>query len=146
MKSSMALGKLFLTTLIASCLASPVRAGGPAMSDSVSGPFTPGDNWVSFLSNLVNYQWGLLDRNDKKIYQQSLYIMLENMPVGQVMEWYSDTNSDVYGRMRVVYGYQTSNGYCRVYQSIIHKNGNAREFQEYACRSEDNPRWQFYNK
>lgn len=116
------------------------------MNDSVSGPFYPGDNWVSFLTNLVNHQWGLLDTNDKKIYQQSLYIMLENVPVGQVMDWYSDKNQDVRGQMRVVYGYQTTNGYCRVYQSIVYKGGNAREFQEYACRSEDNPRWQFYNK
>lgn len=146
MKNSTGLGKLLLTTLIASALAMPAKAGSAGLNDSVSGPFSPGDNWVSFASNLVNYHWGLLDRNDKKIYQQSLYIMLENVPVGQVMEWYSDKNSDVYGRMRVVYGYQTSNGYCRVYQSIIHKGGNAREFQEYACRSEDNPRWAFYNK
>ena len=144
MKSLTVLGKLFLITLLASSLSA--RASGPSMNDSVSGPFVPGDNWVSFITNLFHYNSGTLDSNDRKIYQQSLYIMLENMPVGQVMEWYSDRNPDVRGNMRVVYGYQTTNGYCRVYQSIIYKNNNAREFQEYACRSEDNPRWAFYNK
>ena len=94
----------------------------------------------------MSYRGGLLDSNDKRIYMQSLMIMLENVPVGQSMEWRSDMNPGVHGQMRVVYGYQTSNGYCRVYQSIVYNSGNSKSWQEYACRSEDNPRWTFYNK
>ena len=95
---------------------------------------------------MINYRGGLLDSNDKRIYMQSLIIMLDNVPLGKTVEWYSDTNSAVRGQMRVVYGYQTSNGYCRVYQSEVYNNGNAKSWQEYACRSEDQPQWKFYNK
>ena len=145
MKSLTALGKLFLTISTASLLATPVQAQS-SYNDSISGPLNPGTNYVEFFANFMNWNGGLLSGADKKIYQQALMVMLENMPVGKTMEWYSETNSDVSGQIRVVYGYQTSNGYCRVYQSLIKKNGNAKQVQEYACRSEDNPRWQFYNK
>jgi hypothetical protein len=116
------------------------------MSDSVTGPFVAGDNYIRSIINFMTYQGGLLDRNDKRIYHEALMIMLDNVPVGQTVDWYSQTNTGVQGQMRVVYGYQTSNGYCRVYQSAINKAGNTKSFQEYACRSEDNPRWTFYNK
>jgi surface antigen len=145
-KSLTALGKLFLTISIASLLALPTARAQSSYGDSVSGPLNPGSNYVEFITNFFNWHGGLLDRADKKIYQQALMVMLENMPVGKTMEWYSENNPEVSGVIRVVYGYQTSNGYCRVYQSLIRKNGNAKQVQEYACRSEDNPRWQFYNK
>lgn len=141
----MAIGKLFLTIVVASCLSNTAVAQ-TSMGDSVTGPFNPGDNYVRFLINLVNYQGGMLDSDDKKIYQQALMVMLDNMPVGQTMDWYSKSNPGVQGQMRVVYGYQTSNGYCRVYQSFIQKPNSSKDFQEYACRSMDQVAWQFYNK
>lgn len=146
MKNSTAIGKLFRTTIIASLLSPLAVSAQASYGDSVSGPFNPGTNYVETLVNFFHWHGGLLDKEDKRIYQQSLMIMLENMPVGQVMDWYSQTNPDVSGKMRVVYGYQTTNGYCRVYQSLINKNGNSKQVQEYACRSMDNPRWEFYNK
>ena len=141
----MAIGKLFLTTLAASLISTSAMAQS-SVGDSVTGPFNPGDNYVRFLINLVNFQGGMLDSDDKKIYQQALMVMLDNMPVGQTMDWYSKTNPGVQGQMRVVYGYQTTNGYCRVYQSNIQKSGNSKSFQEYACRSMDQTAWIFYNK
>jgi surface antigen len=142
-KSLMVLGKLFLTLVIAS---SSLAHAQTSSGDSVTGPFNAGNNYVSFIVNWMNYNGGVLDKQDKRIYQQSLMIMLDNVPLGQTVEWYSDTNPSVRGQMRVVYGYQTSNGYCRVYQSEIFKDGNAKSWQEYACRSLDKPQWTFYNK
>ena len=146
MKNSTALGKLFRTTVISSLLAAGVATAAPSANDSVTGPLDPGTTWFTFITNVLNYRGGLLDSHDKGIYMQSLVIMLENVPVGQTMEWRSDMNPGVYGHMRVVYGYQTSNGYCRVYQSEVYNDGNAKSWQEYACRSEDQPQWKFYNK
>ena len=146
MKNSTVTGKLFRTLAIASLLVANVAHADFSGGDSVTGPFNPGNNYVSFIVNLVNYHGGLLDKQDKRIYQQSLMIMLDNVPVGQTVEWYSDINRGVYGQMRVVYGYQTSNGYCRVYQTEISVNGNTKSWQEYACISEDKPQWTFYNK
>ena len=146
MKNLMAIGKLFLTTVIASILGLSGAFAQTSAGDSVTGPFNPGNNYVSFLVNWMNYNGGLLDSYDKKLYRQSLMIMLDNVPNGQVMEWRSEKNQTVYGHMRVVYGYQTSNGYCRVYQSEVFNNGNANSWQEFACRSLDTPQWTFYNK
>ena len=146
MKNLTALGKLFLTLVTASLLSPGVAKAQLSVGDSVTGPFEPGNNSVSFIANLINYNGGLLDKQDKRIYMQSLMIMLENVPIGKTVEWYSDVNPTVRGQMRVVYGYQSSNGYCRVYQSEVFKDGNSKSWQEYACRSADNPRWQFYNK
>lgn len=146
MKNLTALGKLFRTLAIASLLGSSVANAQLSSGDSVTGPFNPGNNYVSFIVNLINYNGGLLDKQDKRIYTQSLMIMLDNVPTGQTVEWYSDTNPSVRGQMRVVYGYQTSNGYCRVYQSEVSKDGNSKSWQEYACRSLDKPQWTFYNK
>lgn len=143
MKSLMVLGKLFLMLAIAS---SGLARAQQSSGDSVTGPFNPGNNYVSFIVNWFTYNGGLLDKQDKRIYQQSLMIMLDNVPIGQTVEWYSDTNPSVRGQMRVVYGYQTTNGYCRVYQSEVFKDGNAKSWQEYACRSLDKPQWTFYNK
>ena len=142
----MAIGKLFRTILFVSLLAPAGVYAQASTSDSVTGPFDPGNNYVSFLVNLFNYRGGMLDSHDRQMYQQSLMIMLENIPVGQTMEWRSDRNPNVRGQMRVVYGYQTTNGYCRVYQSEVYKDGGSKSWQEYACRSEDKPQWQFYNK
>lgn len=146
MKNLTVLGKLFLTLAIASLLGSNVARAQTSAGDSVTGPFNPGTNYVSFLVNLINFNGGLLDRADKRIYMQSLMIMLDNAPLGKTVEWYSDTNPSVRGQMRVVYGYQITNGYCRVYQSEVFKDGNAKSWQEYACRSLDKPQWTFYNK
>ena len=122
MKNLTAIGKSFRTLVIASLLSSSVAHAQFSAGDSVTGPLDPGTTWFSFVTNLINYRGGLLDSNDKRIY------------------------SAVRGQMRVVYGYQTSNGYCRVYQSEVYNNGNAKSWQEYACRSEDQPQWKFYNK
>ena len=146
MKNLTALGKLFRTTVISSLLAASVATAAPSANDSVTGPFDPGTSWFTFITNALSYRGGLLDSHDKGIYMQSLVIMLENVPLGKTMEWRSDMNPGVYGHMRVVYGYQTSNGYCRVYQSEVYNDGNAKSWQEYACRSEDQPQWKFYNK
>lgn len=140
----MGIGKLFRTIAVVSLLSTSAIAQ-TSMGDSVTGPFNPGNNYVSFFINLMNFQGGLLDSDDKKIYQQTLMIMLDNMPVGKTIDWYSQTNPGVQGQMRVIYGYQTSNGYCRVYQSFIQKPNSSKDFQEYACRSEDQPAWKFYN-
>jgi surface antigen len=146
-KSLTVLGKFFQTTLITSLLvptlafADPLNAG-----DSVTGPLRPVSGFIDFIVNYAHWNGSLLDRQDKQVYQRSLMIMLENVPMGQTVEWYSDRNADVSGRMRVVYGYQTSNGYCRTYQSQVSKGGNVKEWQEEACRSDDNPRWEFNYK
>ena len=146
MKGLTALGKSFLIISIVSLMLPRLANAQVSSGDSVSGPLNPGTNYIEFIANFFNWHGGLLSREDKKIYQQALMVMLENVPVGQTMEWYSETNPEVSGTMRVVYGYQTSNGYCRVYQSLIKKDGNAKQVQEYACRSEDQPQWKFYNK
>jgi surface antigen len=145
-KNLTVLGKLFLTLAIASLLSSGVARAQISVNDSVTGPFNPGNNSVSFIVNLLNYNGGLLSKEDKRIYLQSLMIMLDNVPLGNTVEWYSDVNPTVRGQMRVVYGYQTTNGYCRVYQSEVFKDGNVKSWQEYACRSLDKPQWIFYNK
>jgi surface antigen len=142
-KNLTVLGKLFLTLAIASSSAAHAQHSS---GDSVTGPFNPGNNYVTFFVNLINYNGGLLAKEDKRIYMQSLMIMLDNVPLGKTVEWYSDINPSVRGQMRVVYGYQTTNGYCRVYQSEVFKDGNAKSWQEYACRSLDKPQWTFYNK
>jgi surface antigen len=145
-KNLMAIGKLFRTTVIVSLLAPALSSAQFSADDSVTGPFNPGDNYVSFMANLINYRGGLLDSYDKKLYMESLMVMLDNVPNGQVMEWRSEKNQAVYGHMRVVYGYQTSNGYCRVYQSEVFNDGYVKSWQEFACRSLDKPRWEFFNK
>lgn len=142
----MAIGKLFRTILFVSILAPACVSAQSSVGDSVTGPFIPGDNYIKSIVNFFNWHGGLLGKEDKRIYQQALMIMLDNASVGQTMEWHSEVNPGVNGQMRVVYGYQTTNGYCRVYQSEINMPGKSNSFQEYACRSEDQPRWAFYNK
>jgi len=142
----MGIGKLFRTILLVSILFPAASSAQTSVNDSVTGPLYAGENYVSWFVNLLNYRGGLLDREDKRIYMQSLMIMLDNVPVGKTVAWSSDRNPDVRGQMRVVYGYQTSNGYCRVYQSEVQKSGGSRSWQEYACRSLDKPQWEFYNK
>jgi surface antigen len=127
----MAAGKLLRTITIASILMPSI-----AMAQASYQPSISGDHMFS----------RTLDSADMAIYKQALMVMLQNMPLGQTMDWYSQTNPGTKGHIRVVYGYQTTNGYCRVYQSEISKPTDIKSFQQYACISEDNPRWEFYNK
>lgn len=142
----MVIGKLFRTILAVSFLVPAMALAQGTPRDSVTGPMVSSNNWFGFLNNFMVYRGGLLDNDDRKIYRQALMIMLDNVPNGEVMQWSSERNQDVKGQMRVVHGYQTSNGYCRVYQSEIRNGNKMNSWQEMACITNDEPQWQFYNK
>jgi surface antigen len=143
-KNSMVIGKFCLFITAASF--STQLAAQTIEGDSVTGRWDFGSNISQLFSNVANWRGDLLDSYDKALYQQSLMFMLENVPLGQTVEWRSDRNYSVRGQMRVIYGYQTSNGYCRVFQSEVFRDGQSTSWQEYACVRQDNPHWQFYNK
>ena len=140
----MVIGKLFLIILTTN--PALVRAQGASHGDSVTGPMIGADNIPQLIYNWSVWNGGLLEGDDKVLYRQALMVMLENMQNGEVMDWSSARDPGVRGRMRVVWGYQTSNGYCRVYQSSIQKHHRATNLTETACKSAGRAAWTFYNK
>ena len=83
-----------------------------------------------------------LEDGEKQQHQAAVFHALLDTKDGQITSWYSKNRDQVYGKVRVVYSYPSSAGYCRVYQSFITVNGSGRNSINKGCKEVDMP-WRF---
>ena len=74
-----------------------------------------------------------LSNDEKKLHQSAVYHTLNNVPNNEVSTWYSKTNNSN-GMVRVFHSFQTSTGYCRVYQTLIEVNNLSKHQTNKACK------------
>ena len=88
----------------------------------------PGMMW-----NGVQYLRFNLNKAEKLQHQQAVFHALNNADIGEITGWYSKKRL-ANGKVRVVFEYPTSDGYCRTYQSYILLNGAQRHMTNKACK------------
>lgn len=99
---------------------------------------SPGMHW-----NGIQYLGFNLKHKDKLSFRSAVYFTLDNLEDYDISDWVS-SNHNFFGKIRVVRSFPTSDGYCRVYQSLIVKKDKlAKTMTNKACRSYTNP-WVFY--
>jgi len=96
-----------------------------------------------FLWNHMQYLRFSLNDDEKKMHQSAVYHALNNSPNGPITTWNSRERL-AQGKVRVIHSFQTSTGYCRVYQALIEINGSSRDWTNKACKS-GNSDWVFLN-
>lgn len=139
----MAAGKLFLSTLLVS---TAYAQGTPYSSDNNTQViYNSGGRANSGWASFFGFGSGRLPEADSKLHSQTVFMVLNNAQNGEVGEWYSQSGSN-YGLVRVVYTFTTGMGYCRVFQSLISKDGHENQYQETACQEPQSRGWVFYNK
>ena len=84
-----------------------------------------------------------LKKDEKQLHKSAVYFMLENLPNGKIVSWYSKKRL-ANGKVRVIHSYQISGGYCRTYQAYIKLNGKERHITNNACKYIGSPSWSFY--
>lgn len=87
-----------------------------------------------YLWNQMQYLRFSLNDDEKKMHQSAVYHALNNTPNGPTTEWHSRERL-AQGKVRIVHSFETSDGYCRVYQALIEVNGAARHWTNKACKS-----------
>ena len=96
----------------------------------------PGMMW-----NHIQYLRFSLNDEEKKQHQSAVYHALNNSPNGPITAW-NNRERLAQGKVRVIHSFQTSTGYCRVYQALIEINGSSRHWTNKACKS-GNSDWIF---
>jgi hypothetical protein len=140
-------GKLFRVIIISISLlfASVAQSGTNSYVKETEGAFlnfptptTLGENelWSapSMAWNHIQYLRFSLRKEEKNLHQSAVYHALNNTRDGETVSWYSKKRL-VKGKVRVIHSFRTSDGYCRVYQSLILVNTVQRHMTNNACKN-----------
>ena len=87
----------------------------------------------AFLWRNTQFMRFRLNREEKKMHQSAVFFMLNDVPNGKIVSWYSKKRL-ANGKVRVVHSYPISGGYCRTYQAYIKLNGKERHMTNNACK------------
>ena len=97
----------------------------------------------AFLWRNTQFMRFRLNKEEKKMHQSAVFFMLNDVPNGKIVSWYSKKRL-ANGKVRVVHSYPISGGYCRTYQAYIKLNGKERHMTNNACKYLFAPSWSFY--
>ena len=97
----------------------------------------------AFLWRNTQFMRFRLNREEKKMHQSAVFFMLNDVPNGKIVSWYSKKRL-ANGKVRVIHSYPISGGYCRTYQACIKLNGSERHMTNNACKYIGSPSWSFY--
>ena len=87
----------------------------------------------AFLWRNTQFMRFRLNREEKKMHQSAVFFMLNDVPNGKIVSWYSKKRL-ANGKVRVIHSYPISGGYCRTYQAYIKLNGKERHMTNNACK------------
>ena len=97
----------------------------------------------AFLWRHTQYLRFRLNKEEQKMHESAVFVMLNDMPNGKIVSWYSKKRL-ANGKVRVIHSYPISGGYCRTYQAYIKLNGKERHTTNNACKYIGSPSWSFY--
>ncbi len=96
----------------------------------------------AFLWTSSQYMRFRLKKDEKQQHKSAVFYMLENVPNGKTVAWYSKKRL-ANGKVRVVHSYPTGSGICRIYQAYIKVNGKSKHMTNMACKKNWSPSWSF---
>jgi surface antigen len=98
-----------------------------------------------FIGSMIGRDIGVsLDEVDRQMIQQTSYIAFEKMPSGVASTW-SNPNTGNSGTVTPMRTYQTSNGYCREFQTTINVGRQVQNAYGTVCRQPDGS-WKIMQK
>ena len=97
----------------------------------------------AFLWRNTQFMRFRLNKEEKKMHQSAVFFMLNDVPNGKIVSWYSKKRL-ANGKVRVIHSYPISGGYCRTYQAYIKVKGKERHMTNNACKYIGSPSWSFY--
>tara|TARA_B100000513_G_C11860762_1_gene172658 strand:- start:45 stop:470 length:426 start_codon:yes stop_codon:yes gene_type:complete len=97
----------------------------------------------AFLWRRTQFMRFRLNKEEKKMHQSAVFFMLNDVPNGKIVSWYSKKRL-ANGKVRVIHSYPISGGYCRTYQAYIKVKGKERHMTNNACKYIGSPSWSFY--
>ena len=97
----------------------------------------------AFLWRNTQFMRFRLNKEEKKMHQSAVFFMLNDVPNGKIVSWYSKKRL-ANGKVRVIHSYPISGGYCRTYQAYIKVNGKERHTTNNACKYIGTRSWSFY--
>ena len=87
----------------------------------------------AFLWRNTQFMRFRLNKEEKKMHQSAVFFMLNDVPNGKIVSWYSKKRL-ANGKVRVIHSYQISGGYCGTYQAYIKLNCKERHMTNNACK------------
>jgi hypothetical protein len=110
-------------------------------------------NPLSLNENQINdpgrYLWSnsqyldfFLSNDEKKLHQSAIYHSLNNASNNEITEWHFKPNNS-FGMIRVIYSFEVSNGYCRIYQALIEVDNLTKHWTNKACKRGTASNWVF---
>ena len=97
----------------------------------------------AFLWRNTQFMRFRLNKEEKKMHQSAVFFMLNDVPNGKIVSWYSKKRL-ANGKVRVVHSYPISGGYCRTYQAYIKVKTKSKHTTNNACKYIGSPSWSFY--
>ena len=92
------------------------------------------------LRNPGQYSWNnkqyfnfFLQDEEKKLHQSAVYNSLNNVRDNEITKWHSK-NNNTFGIVKIIHSFEVSTGYCRVYQTVIQLENQARQLTNKACK------------
>ena len=97
----------------------------------------------AFLWRNTQFMRFRLNKEEKKMHQSAVFFMLNDVPNGKIVSWYSKKRL-ANGKVRVIHSYPISGGYCRTYQAYIKVKTKSKHTTNNACKYIGSPSWSFY--
>lgn len=135
----------FMTSLTLLLFANSVKADVFTPYSATAGVREDFLSPVSLLSvthNLIKQASGSLDYDDQRMHTKTLIYAAANLETGQQAEWSNPSNGTA-GRVKIMMTKPVQGGYCRLLYTLVEKEGNIRDYSEYACKTIDSQFWTF---
>lgn len=100
------------------------------------------NNLFSMSVNLYRQLTGSLSKEDKETHIKTVIFAVSTLDNGQIAEWSNPANGTA-GRVKIVLTKPVQGGYCRQIYTLVEKNNDIREYNEFACRTLDSQFWTF---
>jgi hypothetical protein len=150
----MRLLKVIIISISFFALTPTVSVAGSSTPQETKGPLLelPYPTWfgeneaasmTQFAFRYTQFMRFRLKKDEKKEHESAVFFMLDNVPDGEIVSWYSDKR-DANGKVRAIHSYPISGGYCRTYQAYIKLNGAERHMTNNACKRITGNSWTFY--
>ena len=139
-KSLMAL--IALSILALSANADETRVPPSAVA-GVRTDYQETTNLFALITNVYKQATGTLSTKDKNTHIKTVVLVASTLETGKIAEW-SNPDNGTAGRVMAVMTKPVQGGFCRLLFTQVEKDGNIREYSEYACKTMDSRYWTFY--
>ena len=139
----MRLLKVIIISISFFALTPTVSVAGSSTPQETKGPLLelPYPTWfgeneaasmTQFAFRYTQFMRFRLKKDEKKEHESAVFFMLDNVPDGEIVSWYSDKR-DANGKVRAIHSYPISGGYCHTYDAWKNQKGTGENILNSEC-------------